>query len=75
MGQLISFKRLDGGTTTGYLARAGAHQPSVVVIQEWWGLNDHIRAVADRFAAAGYNALAPDLYAGREPKTLMKRAT
>ena len=37
MGQLISFKRLDGGSTTGYLARAGAHQPSVVVIQEWWG--------------------------------------
>ena len=68
MGQLISFKRLDGGTTTGYLARAGAHQPSVVVIQEWWGLNDHIRAVADRFAAAGYNALAPDLYAGRVAK-------
>lgn len=68
MGQLISFKRLDGGSTSGYLARAGTDQPSVVVIQEWWGLNDHIRAVADRFAAAGYNALAPDLYAGRLAK-------
>ena len=35
------------------------------MIQEWWGLNDQIKGVADRFAAAGYNALAPDLYKGR----------
>lgn len=36
--------------------------PVVVVIQEWWGLNDHIREVASRFAAEGYVAVAPDLY-------------
>lgn len=36
-----------------------------MVIQEWWGLNDQICGVADRFARAGYNALAPDLYQGR----------
>ena len=35
------------------------------MIQEWWGLNDQICGVADRFARAGYNALAPDLYKGR----------
>ena len=35
------------------------------MIQEWWGLNDQICGVADRFARAGYNALAPDLYEGR----------
>jgi carboxymethylenebutenolidase len=68
----VSFRRPDGGTTNGYLAMASgaanSGKPGVVVIQEWWGLNDHIRAVADRFAAAGYNALAPDLYEGRVAK-------
>ncbi|MFM7461089.1 MAG: dienelactone hydrolase family protein, partial [Burkholderiales bacterium] len=64
-GTSVSFKRPDGGSTSGYLALprgvANSGKPGVVVIQEWWGLNDHIRVVADRFAAAGYNALAPDL--------------
>ncbi len=64
----MTFTRPDGGSTAGFLAQTGAGNPGVVVIQEWWGLNDHIRAVADRFAAAGYNALAPDLYAGRVAK-------
>lgn len=65
-GSMISFKRPDGQELQGYLARpeqeAGA--PGVVVIQEWWGLNDQIRGVADRLAAAGYVALVPDLYRG-----------
>jgi len=65
MGQMIDFKRPDGSTCRGYLASAGAGRPSVIVIQEWWGLNDQICGVADRFARAGYNALAPDLYKGR----------
>jgi carboxymethylenebutenolidase len=65
MGQMIEFERPDGGRCRGYLASAGAGRPSVVVIQEWWGLNDQICGVADRFARAGYNALAPDLYQGR----------
>lgn len=68
MGDIIQFTRPDGGQTSGYLARAGDGKPGVVVIQEWWGLNDHIKSVADRFAAMGYNALAPDLYAGRVAK-------
>ena len=68
MGELTQFKRPDGGLTNCYLARAGDGRPGVVVIQEWWGLNDHIKAIADRFAEAGYNALAPDLYAGRLAK-------
>jgi carboxymethylenebutenolidase len=65
MGAIIDFARPDGGRTKGYLAAAGQGRPGIVVIQEWWGLNDQICGVADRFARAGYNALAPDLYQGR----------
>lgn len=65
MGSMIEFSRPDGGSTKGYLAEAGKGRPGVIVIQEWWGLNDQICGVADRFARAGYNALAPDLYEGR----------
>src|SRR5690348_10428758 len=59
MGAMIEFARPDGGKTKGYLATAGQGRPGIVVIQEWWGLNDQICGVA------GYNALAPDLYKGR----------
>jgi len=49
----------------GYLAvPESGSGPGVIVIQEWWGLTDHIRDVADRLAAAGFVALAPDLYGG-----------
>ena len=65
MGTMIEFARPNGGKTKGYLAAAGQGRPGVVVIQEWWGLNDQICGVADRFARAGYNAMAPDLYRGR----------
>jgi carboxymethylenebutenolidase len=65
MGQMIEFKRPDGSACAGYLASAGQGRPGVVVIQEWWGLNPQICGIADRFAAAGYNALAPDLFKGR----------
>jgi carboxymethylenebutenolidase len=65
MGSIIEFTRPDGGRSKGYLASAGQGRPGIVVIQEWWGLNDQICGVADRFARAGYNALAPDLYKGR----------
>lgn len=65
MGEMIKFSRPDGGKIDGYFASAGQGRPGVVVVQEWWGLNPHIRSIADRLAAAGYNALAPDLYRGR----------
>ncbi len=56
----------NGGTATGYVAHptAGGPYPGVVVIQEWWGLNDNIKDIANRIAAEGYVALAPDLYHG-----------
>jgi carboxymethylenebutenolidase len=63
----------------GYLAHQTGTEPApaVIVIQEWWGLNDHIKDIADRFAAAGYVALAPDLYHGQvatEPDEARKLA-
>ncbi|MDE3086647.1 MAG: dienelactone hydrolase family protein [Acidobacteriota bacterium] len=64
MGEEIEFPS-NGGTGGGYLASpASGPGPGVVVIQEWWGLVPHIADVADRFAAEGFTALAPDLYHG-----------
>lgn len=68
MAHTIQYTRPDGQTVHGYLAEpAGvtAATPGVVVIQEWWGLNDQIRGVANRLATAGYRALVPDLYRGQ----------
>jgi carboxymethylenebutenolidase len=67
MGKTISYKRPDGQSVAGYLAEPAksAAAPGMVVIQEWWGLNDQIRGVADKLAAAGYRALVPDLYRGK----------
>ena len=67
MGTTVSFNRPDGKAVTGYLAEPpqAAGAPAIVVIQEWWGLNDQIRHVADRLASAGYLALVPDLYRGK----------
>src|SRR5881394_2954341 len=67
MAKTIEYKRPDGKTVKGYLAEpaAGAKAPGMVVVQEWWGLNDQIRGVADKLAKAGYRALVPDLYRGK----------
>jgi carboxymethylenebutenolidase len=55
----------NGGTAHGYLAvPASGSGPGVVVIQEWWGLTNHIADVTNRLAAEGFVALAPDLYGG-----------
>jgi carboxymethylenebutenolidase len=64
MGEHVEFPS-NGTTGEGYLAMpSGGSGPGVIVIQEWWGLVDHIKHVADRFAADGFVALAPDLYHG-----------
>jgi len=62
---MIAFDCPGGGSGAGYLAPAPGARAGVVVVQEWWGLNDQIRGVAERLAAAGFTALAPDLYDGR----------
>lgn len=66
---MISFKA-NGRTVDGYLARPKSNRgPAVIVVQEWWGLVDHIKGVADRFAREGFFALAPDLYHGESAKS------
>ena len=65
MARTIDFKRPDGQGVKGYLAEAALPLGAVVVIQEWWGLNDQIRGVAQRLADAGFTALVPDLYRGK----------
>jgi carboxymethylenebutenolidase len=65
MAQTLQFQRPDGTAVTGYLAEAAQPVGAVVVIQEWWGLNDQIKGVADRYARAGFTALVPDLYRGQ----------
>ena len=69
MGEMVQF-RSNGGNTEGYLAipQSGTGS-SVIVIQEWWGLVDHIKDVCDRFAEEGFVALAPDLYHGKTTKS------
>ena len=64
MGETVSFQS-NGWTCDGYLARPRSGQgPAVVVIQEWWGLNEHIEDVTRRLGNEGFVALAPDLYHG-----------
>jgi carboxymethylenebutenolidase len=65
VGEMVSFPA-NGGTAGGYLAvPASGKGPGVIVIQEWWGLNDQVKGVADMFAKEGFTALAPDFYGGK----------
>ena len=64
MGEMIEFGS-NGGTARGYLATpTDGSGPGVIVLQEWWGLAPQLKRVADRLAAEGFTALAPDLYHG-----------
>ena len=66
MGEMVTFPS-NGGQAEGYLAVPEAGQgPGVVVIQEWWGLNQQIKEVCDRYTTEGFVALAPDLYRGKQ---------
>ncbi len=69
MGQRVEFPS-TGHTCQGYFAAPESGRgPAVVVIQEWWGLVEHIEDLVNRFAAAGFVALAPDLYHGQTTKS------
>ncbi len=67
-GQIIRFQA-NGRTAPGYLNLGAGSGPGLVIIQEWWGLVDHIKHLADRFAAEGFITLAPDLYDGKATKS------
>lgn len=76
MGEIIDFPS-NGDTGQGWLAvPTGGRGPGVVVIQEWWGLVDHIKDVCERLAGEGFVALAPDLFKGEttdEPDDAQKK--
>lgn len=64
MGEMVSFKRPDGADAPGWYD-GPANAPGIVLIQEWWGVNDQIKGVATKLTELGYRVLVPDLYRGR----------
>src|SRR5947199_10333704 len=76
MGQNIELKTKDGKTISAYKAEPGGKpRGGIVVIQEIWGVNSHIRDVADRYAKEGYVAIAPSIFDGIEPGVKMEQYT
>jgi carboxymethylenebutenolidase len=76
MGQNIELKTKDGKTISAYKAEpAGKPRGGIVVIQEIWGVNNHIRDVADRYAKQGYVAIAPAIFDRIEPGVKMDQYT
>src|SRR5690606_35082743 len=73
----ISFPSKSGSNLSGELAEPSGSDkaPAVVLIQEWWGLNDRVRSLVDRMAKAGFAVLAPDLYHGKVTKDSTEAAT
>jgi carboxymethylenebutenolidase len=69
MGEMVTFPA-NSRTAEGYLALPPSGRgPGVIVLQEWWGLVDHIKDLTERFAREGFVALAPDLYHGEKTTT------
>ncbi|MGA8099256.1 MAG: dienelactone hydrolase family protein [Candidatus Cybelea sp.] len=70
MGSMVEFTRPDGKIGPGYLSRASQPDaPGVVMLEEWWGVDDRIKATADRLASQGFSVLVPDLFRGRSAAT------
>lgn len=63
--ETLSFDTANGPTTAYVAFPEEANGKAVIVIQEWWGLNDHIKDISTRYADEGFTAIAPDLYRGR----------
>lgn len=70
MGATIEFRRPDGKTAPGYLAETQQSDAAgIVMLEEWWGVDDRIKATADRLASHGFTVLVPDLFRGRSAAT------
>ncbi len=63
--ETLSFNTVNGETTAFVAAPEAPNGKAVIVIQEWWGLNEHIKDIARRYADEGFTAIAPDLYRGK----------
>lgn len=70
-GETVTYGTVDGKTIKGYLAKPATFKtgPAIVMVHEWWGLNDNIKAMADRYAGEGYAVLAVDLFGGQVAST------
>lgn len=68
MSETLSFETSNGPTTAYVSGAENQGAGAIIVIQEWWGLNDHIKDIADRYANEGFTAIAPDLYRGKIAK-------
>lgn len=81
VGETVTYGQMDGKDLQGYLvkpANATSSTPALLVVHEWWGLNDNMRQTADRLAGEGYIALVADLYGGETasiPKEAIKLMT
>lgn len=84
IGQMETYATINGKDIQGYIAFPAAAEgalPGVLVFHEWWGLNDNVKAMANRLAGEGYAVLAADFYSGRaatapdQAQALMQEAT
>ena len=66
--ETLSFDTANGPSSAHVAIPDTPNGKAVIVIQEWWGLNDHIKDIANRYAGEGFIAVAPDLYRGRVAK-------
>ena len=73
--EMVTYGTLEGEGINGYLAspmNSDRPLPGIIVIHEWWGLNDNIKAMTRKIAAQGYTALAVDMYDGKFAKSPKK---